>query len=75
MRLEASTMEADAEGLIRLMKGALETTRGRAVTADEARELVRLASRAKWMRKQASAHDAAGKRLKALETAIARAFK
>jgi len=57
------------------MEETIEKTRGRALTPNEAREALRLASRAKWMRNQLRPQDQAGKRLKALETAIVRALK
>jgi hypothetical protein len=68
-------LDSDPATLVRLAEEMLERTRGRPLAADETREALRLASRAKWMRKHLDAHDDTSRRLRALESELSRALK
>lgn len=68
-------MDSDPAVLIRALEDFLRSRTERALDSEEVREGLRLSARAKWLRKSLGAQTEAGKRLKALETEIARALK
>lgn len=68
-------MDSESAALIQTVEDFLRPRTDRALYAEEVREALRLSARAKWLRKALGAQTDASKRLKVLETEIARALK